>query len=196
MEAASGSPAGHDDGQAGVPSRQPEADLRSRTSQALGVAMIVAGLVALVSAVVDGPDAVLQYAAPAVLFGLVGWATFFQPGVVVSDGGVLVRNTWRSIEIPWPAVQGVEGRYGLRLVTAYGSFTAWGAGAPRGRARMHDTESHTAEEVQRRLELLRAAGYLDDARLEWAKPRVHWHVRLLAAAGALVLLAVVLPVFS
>ena len=64
------------------------------------------------------------------LFVLAAWATFWRPCVVVSDAGVRLVNVSRTIDVPWPALQGIETRWALTLVTAYGRFTAWGAPAP------------------------------------------------------------------
>ena len=64
------------------------------------------------------------------LFALAAWAIFWRPCVVVSDAGVRLVNVSRTIDVPWPALQGIETRWALTLVTAYGRFTAWGAPAP------------------------------------------------------------------
>ena len=46
-----------------------------------------------------------------------------------------VANTLRTTQVPWPAIDRCDGRYGLRLDTAYGRVTAWGAAAPVGKQR-------------------------------------------------------------
>ena len=107
--------------------------LRSRSARALAVAMVAVAAVGLVSALIDGVDVVLDYGAPLLIIGLLGWAAFWMPYVEISDGEVVARNTLRTVHVPWPAIESVEGRYGLRLVTAYGSVTAWAASAPGGR---------------------------------------------------------------
>ena len=118
--------------------------LRSRSARALAVAMVAVAVVGLVSAVVDGLDVVLVYGAPLLAIGLLGWAAFWMPYVEISDGEVVVRNTLRTVHVPWPAIESVEGRYGLRLVTAYGSVTAWAASAPGGRQRARVQQSQSA----------------------------------------------------
>jgi hypothetical protein len=167
--------------------------LRSRTARALGMGLIAVAVAALVSAVADGVDVLVSLGAPVVLLGLLGWAAFWQPYVEVSDGGVKVVNTLRTLEVPWPSIEAVEGRYGLRLRTAYGSVTAWAAGAPTGRRRARGEDSEAARAVTSRLMSLREAGYLDDARLE--RPHLHttWHRQIIAAAGLLAMASVVLP---
>ena len=145
------------------------------------------------------------------LFGLAGWAIFWRPRVVVSDAYVRVVNVSRTIDVPWPALQGIETRWALTLVTAYGRFTAWGAPAPGAYSafravgtRTHDplaAEDRTvrpgelpdtpsgaaAQLVQRRWAKLRAAGHLDQPRLERDRATVTWHLG--TAVTAVVLLA-------
>ena len=174
----------------------PTVQLRSRSTQALGAAMAVLSVVGLVSVVVTGSDAVLQFAAPLTLFGVLGWAAFWEPRVEVTDGGVTVVNTLRTVEVPWPAVQSVDGRYGLRLETAYGPVTAWGASAPAGRARAQGVQSAAADAVSERLGALRAAGHLDDAKLERPAPRIEWHLGLIVTIAALGVATVVLPLLA
>jgi hypothetical protein len=158
--------------------------------------MVVMSLAGLASVVVGGTDAMLRFAAPLALFGVLGWGAFWQPHVEVSDGGVTVVNTLRTIEVPWPAVQSVDGRYGLRLQTAYGPVTAWGAAAPAGRGRATGASSAAATAVNERLGTLRSAGHLDDAQLERPAPRTVWHRGLVAAFAVLGLATIVLPLLA
>ena len=164
--------------------------LRSRATQALGAVMVTVAVAALVLTATEGLEAVLRYAAPLALFALLGWAAFWQPYVEVTDGGVEIANTLRTVEVPWPAVEEVEGRYGLRLRTAYGPVTAWAASAPSGRDRAAGRPGLVAAAVTERLEELRAEGFLDDRRIERPRPRTRWHVAVLAAAGVLLALSV------
>lgn len=174
----------------------PTVQLRARSTQALGAAMMALSVVGLVSVLFSGADTVLQFAAPLALFGVLGWGAFWRPRVVVSDGGVTVVNTLRTVEVPWPAVQSVDGRYGLRLLTAYGPVTAWGAAAPAGRERARGVQSPAATAVNERLGALRGAGYLDDAKLERPAPWTAWHVPLIVALAALGLATLVLPLLA
>ncbi len=174
----------------------PTVRMRSRATQTMGALMVLAAVLGLGSALVDGTDTLLQYAGPLVLFGLLGWAAFWQPYVEVSDGGVVVANTLRTVEVPWPAVESVEGRYGLRLVTAYGSVNAWAGQAPAGRQRARGEEGVTARAVSERLDALREAGHLDDARLERPRLRTVWHRPLITAMVALVVASAVLPLLA
>jgi hypothetical protein len=170
--------------------------LRSRSARALALALVAVAVVGLVSAIVDGLDVVLDYGAPLLIIGLLGWAAFWMPYVEISDGEVVVRNTLRTVHVSWPAIESVEGRYGLRLVTAYGSVTAWAASAPGGRQRARVEQSQSAALVEARLGELRAAGYLDDRRLEGPRLRTTWHREIIAALAVLAVATVVLPLLS
>jgi hypothetical protein len=171
-------------------------ELRSRGSQALGAGMMTVAALALVSAVRDGSGALLDYGAAVLLVGVLGYAAFWRPSVEVSDGGIVVHNTLRTVHVPWPAVEGVDGRYGLQLRTAYGSVTAWAAGAPAGKQRARGQDSSAATLVTERLQRLRAAGYLDDPQLEHARLQTTWHTGLIALIAVLAVAAVVLPLLG
>jgi hypothetical protein len=172
---------------------EPTVRLRARSAQVLGAAMMVVAVAGVLSALVAGGDTILRFAAPMALFGVLGWGAFWRPYVEVSDGGITVANTLRTVEIPWPAVEEVDGRYGLRLRTAYGPVSAWGASAPAGRDRARGGQSEAATAVNQRLEALRAAGHLDDATLERPTPRTVWHLPLLAVLVTLAVASLVGP---
>jgi hypothetical protein len=157
------------------------------------VAVAVAGLA---SAVTGGIDSLGRYGAPIVLFGLLGWAVFWKPRVEVSDGGVVMVNILRTIHVPWPAVEAVDGRYGLQLLTAYGAFTAWAVSAPSGADRRQGRDSAAAVGVQERLDSLRGAGWLDDPRLEQPRARTEWHLAMICATATLVVASLVLPLLA
>ncbi|GAB3989995.1 PH domain-containing protein [Nocardioides marmoraquaticus] len=167
----------------------PTVVVRSSASRALGAVMVaIAGLV-LLAVATDGADAVVTWGPLVVLFGVLGWAAFWQPYVEVSDGGVRVVNTLRTVLVPWPAVDEVEGRYGLTLRTAWGTVQAWGAQAPSGRGRAGGREGEAAQVVRERWERLRDAGHLDGGRLEQQRLPVTWHRGTVAALVVLPLLA-------
>ena len=171
----------------------PTVVIRSRSSRALALAMAGAGALGIVLAVGAGLEPVRTFGAPLVLFALLGWAAFWRPHVEVSDGGVRVVNTWRTVQVPWPAIEEVDGRYGLRLRTSYGTVTSWAAPAPSGRGRARAGDSEAAEIVKSRLEELRAAGYLDNPTLERASLETVWDVPLALAAGLLLVATLLLP---
>ena len=169
--------------------------LRSSAMWGVGVATLVASAVLLALAV-PSLGTLVDAAAPALLIALLGWAAFVNPRVEISDGGVLMVNVFRTVEVPWPALLSVEGRYGLRLGTSYGAFTSWSATAPAGRSRRHTSESDVATAVRRRWDRLRDAGWLEDPRLERPRAQVRWHLPVIAAAGVLVLACVAVPLLD
>jgi hypothetical protein len=155
--------------------------------------MMALALVGLASAAREGAAALLSFGAPVLLFGVLGWAAFWQPCVDLSDGGVTVRNTLRTVHVPWSALERVDGRYGLRLVTPAGAVTAWAAPAPAGRERSAERQSSTAELVRHRLEAVRASGHLDRFRSERDNVRRTWHVPLIAVMASLAVACLALP---
>ena len=104
----------------------------------------ICGVTAVVIAVGGNLADLLRFAPWLAL--LVGgcWATFWRPCVEVSDGGVRLVNVTRTIDVPWPAITGIETRWALTLLTAYGKFTAWAAPAP-GRGPMRKATRVDAE---------------------------------------------------
>lgn len=145
------------------------------------------------------------------------WAIFWRPCVEVTDGGVRIVNVTRTIDVPWPAIEGIETRWALTLVTAYGRFTAWaaptGGRAPARRAARSDVRilgrtlgsresadaslgssdaaTDAASIVQDHWERLRAAGHLDNPVLEHARAPVRWHAEIVAVGLVLVVLGVI-----
>jgi hypothetical protein len=144
------------------------------------------------------------------------WATFWRPRVEVSDSGVRLVNVTRTIDVPWPALHAVETKWALTLVTSYGRFTAWSAPAPgaRGAVRSLATRADAravadasggvapgdladspsgsvAAAVRDRWSQLRAAGHLDDPRLERDRVPVRWHVGTLALGLAVLTIGIV-----
>lgn len=182
------------------------------------VLSVAVWLICLVTVVLTAPNGVGQVLAelPWLLLasGAV-WALFWNPRVVVDDGGVHVVNVLRTFDIPWPAIQQVDTKWALTLVTAYGRITAWAAPAPGGlagsrrmiRSRREDipqsargpgntvrpadlpgtASGSAATAVRHRWEELRAAGWLDDPRLEGitVPMRRHWLSMTIGAALAL-----------
>lgn len=165
---------------------------RSRFSRGLAVVTAALGAVLLMwLAAAVGPAAALAYAPPVALVVLVAWLAFWRPGVEVSDGEVVLRNVWRTVHVPWPALQEVDARLGLRLVTAYGSYQAWAAPAPRRARGGVVAPGEAAVAVQERWTALREAGFLDNPRLERPSARTEVHTGAVAAAAGLLLLTVV-----
>ena len=191
---------------------RPTLEFSSRNGRALTVAAGVVALGAVVAVgVQDGLDEVVRALplAGAVVLGV--WALFWRPAVVVSDGGVLVRNPLRSTHVPWPTYRGLTVQWSLVLHTTDGDVTAWAAPRSSGTAaRMHRSTGSsddaavtatkdarlpgTAEDVAAaigdRHRALAEAGFLRDAEQARTtggiRPERHWHVATIAALLVLV----------
>ncbi|MBT0992807.1 PH domain-containing protein [Cellulomonas sp. DKR-3] len=181
----------------------------SRYGRWLTIAAGVAGVVAVVAvAVSDGPVAGLRALPVAGVVVLLTWALFWRPEVEVADGGVTVRNVWRTVVVPWPTYRGAEVRFGLRVETSDGTVEAWapprssssarwftrGRGStgtlPNEDARVDATAETALRAIVDRHAALERAGHLAGARAAVAAGAVQvrrtWHLRL--AAATLVLL--------
>ncbi len=182
----------------------------SRYGRWLTVAAGLAGVVAVASiAATDGLTAALRALPVTGLVVLLLWAAFWRPEVEVSDGGVTVRNVWRTTVIPWPTYRDADVRFALRVETTDGAVEAWAPPRSSGCGRWltrrgpatpalptdDDRVDGTAEDALRaivdRHAALDRAGHLDRAEAAVASGAVHvartWHARLLGAT--LVLLA-------
>ena len=172
----------------------------------------------LIAGLVQNSSAAVVTIAPVLFVVLFVWAAYWRPAVVVSPGGVELRNVTRTIELPWPSIQRVDTKYALTLVTAYGEFASWAAPAPGRRAHMlkadpeatralpsstfaggtvgsgdlaNTSSGQAAFLIRSRWEELRDAGLLEDAKLERSKPVVRWHTPTLVALGVLLVASVV-----
>lgn len=171
----------------------------SARGMTIGVAAVAA--VALIVTALDDVGAALRHLPVFLVLPAAVWAFYGRPAVIVSDGGVTLRNVLRSVELPWPAILRIDTKYALTLETAYGPYNAWAAPVPSRTGASHATRrlmSHQPESayaagglrpgdlegtpsgdvaayIRRRWEALRDAGHLDDPRLERARPVVRWH---------------------
>lgn len=109
----------------------------------------------------------------ALVFGLAGYAAYVRPYVDINPGEVVLANPLRTVHVPWPAIESVSGRLGLRLQTAHGTYTSWAA--PQ-RQRLGD-------DVVRQLEEHRASGHLDDPRFAPPAPTIRWNRDVLVPAA-------------
>ena len=171
-------------------------------------------LVAVILTVHNGVGEVLVMMPWLLLVSGAVWTMFWNPRVVVDDGGVHLVNPLRTIDVPWPAIQNVDTKWALTLITTYGRFTAWAAPAPGGLATarkmtrtdreaipssardaqgairpgdLPETASGSAALIIRnRWEELRDAGWLDDPILEHERVPVRWHWLTIVIGAALV----------
>jgi hypothetical protein len=173
-------------------------------------------LVGLIGLTLDGGvSGLIHYGWWVALPAVLAWATFWNPCIVVDDAGVLLVNVFRSIQLPWPAIQDVDTKWSLKLVTAYGSFSAWAAPAPGrhgsreispqevkhlpessygvGRSvrpgdSLNTPSGQAALAIRQHWQALRDAGHLDNPRLEFDRAPIRWHVGTIATIAALIIL--------
>lgn len=184
---------------------------RSRSSQLVCALTWVICAVGAGRQLLEGVGSALALLPWLALVSFLVWAAYWRPSLRVDDGGVRLINVLRTIDLPWPAIQRIDTKWALTLVTAYGRFTAWVAPAPGIRSTVnlgHARRAQVAESalagdsirpgdlpgspsgdaavlVRRRWEELRDAGYLDDPRLEFTRVPVRWHWEIIAVAAAL-----------
>jgi hypothetical protein len=175
--------------------------LRSTFGKYLTISVIVVVVACLVALGVQGEVAVaVRFVAPLVTLGYLVWLVYWAPAVEVSDGGVRLVNVFRTIDLPWPAIERIDTKYALTLFTKYGRFVAWAApsagrhrfistpkedarGLPPssfvagtlGQGDLPNTESGDAAAVVRtRWEALRDGGHLDSGVLDGTIRPVAW----------------------
>lgn len=152
---------------------------------AVGCAATV-GLLVINMAVEGQWEAMLAYSGPLAIFLVAIWAVLWTPYVECTPGGVTMVNVLRAVEVPWPAIQSVEGRFGLTLTTAYGTFTSWSASRPKLRDHTldHELSPYPAVAVEHMWSELKTAGHLDNPRLESeCSPRT-WRREVITAFAA------------
>lgn len=179
----------------------------------LAVVVIVLCVGGAITGLVANAGATLRFLPLLALLGVLAWAAYWSPAVIVTPASVELRNVTRTVELPWPTIQRIDTRFALTLYTPYGQYAAWAAPAPGralvrtsvpgdiqnlpsstygsdGTVKIGDLAStgsgQAALLVRARWEALRDAGVLDDPRLERARPRVRWHTGTLAAIGVLI----------
>jgi hypothetical protein len=173
--------------------------IHSRNSRLLAVVTAAVVVLALLDMVWARQwHELVRYSGPVGLFGLLLWAALWSPYVECSPAGVHLQNVVTSVRVPWPAIRGIDPRFGLALDTVYGTFAAWSASRPRLQpGRREESEVHPATVVAAAWEQLKAAGHLDNPRLESdAHPRQLRHDVLGVALGLAVWTAATLVLFS
>lgn len=183
-------------------------ELRSPFGRLLTVSSTVVALGVLALLVREGSwQQVLGFGALPLLFAAIVWATFDRPCVRVSDGGIEIRNVLRTVLVPWPAVIDIDLRWGLRLVTRLGTYSAWSVpppgrpgylavrrGRPQGSAGQGDASARrpapAAQAVADRWTALQQAGHLDNPRLESDRLPVSWNRQELTVLAVLLILSI------
>ncbi|GAB3390303.1 hypothetical protein GCM10027568_13980 [Humibacter soli] len=67
---------------------------------------------------------------PVVFVALAAWVALWRPRVSIDDDTIEVRNVFRTITVPWPALINVDTRFALTLFTPGHRYSAWAAPAP------------------------------------------------------------------
>ena len=102
--------------------------LRSRFGQVLVVLLAVIAVVATGGTLLRGDIGMLAHLLPTLALVVVGaWALFWRPAGAITPAEVELVNVLRTVRVTWPAIQDVETRWALTLVTASGRYTAWAA---------------------------------------------------------------------
>lgn len=125
------------------------------------------------------------------LVAALAWTAYWRPEVEVSDGGVRVVNPWRTVHVPWPALDTVSDRWSLTLTTTDGRRVSAFAAPARGLSdRGPGVAGRAATLVSGRREQLRAAGYLDEVHPEGAPVTVSLALGPVLVCSAALVLAV------
>jgi hypothetical protein len=174
---------------------------RSTFGKILTISVIFVVVACLVALGFQGDGAaVIRFASPLATLAYLVWLLSWAPAVEVSDGGVTLVNVFRTIDLPWPAIERVDTKYALTFFTHYGRFVAWAApsagrhqfintpkedarGLPEssfiagtlGQGDLPNTDSGDAAAVVRaRWETLRDGGHLDSGVLDSMIRPVTW----------------------
>jgi hypothetical protein len=92
------------------------------------IALAVACVVDL--AVEGGVMLALRWGPTAALAAVGAWAVFWSPQIAVHDDGPHLRNILRTWVVPWAAIQRIDTKYSLTLVTPGRKITSFAAPAP------------------------------------------------------------------
>ena len=178
----------------------------------IGALCLLVGVAALAS---EGVAALLTVWPWLGTVALLAWALYWHPEVAVGDRGVRLVNPTRTIDVPWPALESVDTKWALTLVTVWGKHRAWAAPAP-GRSVLrqqlrksvsqdrripglpanasarpadlpHTDSGAAAQLVNEHWKRMRDAGELDAAAVPDHLP-ARWHWDVLGAVVALVAL--------
>lgn len=136
---------------------------RSTVARRLAAVLMGAAGVVVVGLAVGGDvELLLRWGGAVLLVGAVGWVVYWRPALHLTDDGLQVVNPFRTVEVPWGAVEEVDGRYGVRLVLADGQkVNAWACPPPLGMDRARGKESEAAGAVRERWRREQATGRAD-----------------------------------
>jgi hypothetical protein len=141
------------------------------------------------------------------VLGVLVVAAAIRPALVADDDGVLVRNPFRSIRVPWSRVTGFSVRYALDVDTGDRAYSSWAVSRPSwrrehgivaGSRRSAVYADEVAEELTIRLNARRGIGVRtatsepgtgpgEDVTVTWSRPML---IALAVAVAVLVVLAI------
>jgi hypothetical protein len=90
---------------------------------------VLVTVVWLVAAAAAGLRSLLVQLPPVALLASLVYATCTRPLVAVGADGVLLRNVFRDVSVPWPALDAIDTRYALTLSAGGRRYAAWAAPA-------------------------------------------------------------------
>lgn len=193
--------------------------LRPRSSRVLAAALVGVAALGLLGVLATGRTELIVRAIPPLgLLGFGAWTTFWHPAVRIGAAGVTMINPMQTVTTTWPAVEDVQTRWSLAVVTARGVHTAWAAPRPsrmtsalsvrrdvRGLAdyaaerRRQQEPGRATGDIAAHLVTVQWSQYRDRGLLgavEGAGVEIHWHVTtvlVLAALASAWVLVLVLP---
>ncbi len=165
------------------------------------VAICMTGLISLAAA---GDWSNLRRTAwPLLFFSALAIALFWRPQIQIEEHGVTIVNVFRTIEVPWPAIERIDTRFSLTLFTRDRRIPVWAAPSPgiRGAVAIERADVKNLNEsaygpghsvrpgdsmstpsgqvgfvLRQRWEALRDAGHLESGAVEEGSLRVttHW----------------------
>jgi hypothetical protein len=139
---------------------------------------------------------------PLLFFGVLVYALFWRPMISIDDRGLTVVNIFRTVFLPWSALERIDTRYSLTLFTPTHKVPVWAAPGPSARRTTAAERGvgggpaslRIADVLDERWDALREAGALTDTDREAdVTVTAHWVtiavlVALLVASAVSVLL--------
>jgi hypothetical protein len=120
---------------------------------------------------------------PLIFFGVLVFALFWRPIISIDERGLTVVNIFRTVFLPWAALERIDTRYTLTLFTPTRKVPVWAAPGPSARrtnaAAPGDAGSpariRIADVVMERWSAIREAGAITETDREaGVTMRSHW----------------------
>ncbi|MEU0933360.1 PH domain-containing protein [Embleya sp. NPDC005971] len=181
---------------------------RSRPALAVGVLLIAVGVWMVVDTLIRGEGRTKWLVlAIVIFFGFLVVALTLRSAVLVGPDRLVIRNPFRTIVVPWGAVERVRAEYSIEVRADEKSFHIWAipvslrerkrALRQQGRAAAEDPYGHGAHDLP---QLSRADQVVDDLRgmsEQFAKKsagpvQVHWSSEILGGMAVSGLASVLL----